>query len=183
MLGRHVTSAMKTDFTTGVLDIAPPRDDEVTHHQVDVLDFDAVNRNMKGYDAVVHLAGIDAAIDAPEAAFFTVNTQGTWNVLQAAENNAVSKVVLCSSVAAVGLSPDQPPLYLPVDANHPCRPVSAYGLSKQLMEVTGCPLNMYKKWNAHKPVTYPTPMTPLPSNVELVSITQTSTGGVSVLPY
>ena len=63
----------------------------------DVLDLDALTVAFENQDAVIHLAGIDAAINAPEKLIFLTNVQGTWNVLHAAEKLGIRKVILCSS--------------------------------------------------------------------------------------
>lgn len=71
---------------------------------------------------------------------FGTNVQGTWNVLQAAYESGISKVVLCSSECATGLcyqKGERPPLYLPVDIAHPLRPTEPYSLSKALGEAVG----------------------------------------------
>ena len=108
--------------------------------RADVMDLEALRSVTKGADAVVHLAGIDLRYDVPSAEFIRVNSLGTWNLLQAAAENGVTKVLLCSSVAAFGLSemrPDWRPVSLPVDETHERRPVHAYSVSKALVEEMG----------------------------------------------
>lgn len=90
---------------------------------------------MTGHDAVVQLAALDYAVDATEQQFFETNVQDLWNVLEAAEAAGVGRTVVCSSIAALGLSAENPPHYLPVDREHPAAPVDAYSLSKQVGEV------------------------------------------------
>lgn len=107
---------------------------------VDVLDLDSVRRVTRGADAIIHLAAIDYDWRAPAEDYIRVNTLGTWHVLQAAVENDVKRVVLCSSVSACGLSemrPDWTPLRLPVDEGHACRPVDAYSVSKLMIEQMG----------------------------------------------
>ena len=92
---------------------------------------------MRGHDAVVHLAAIDSSVTAPAETVFDTNVRGTWNVLQAARETGVGKVVLCSSVSATGLdytNPGLSPSYLPIDEDHPLCPSQAYGLSKEVGE-------------------------------------------------
>lgn len=106
--------------------------------QVDVLELEALGRAMPGHDAVIHLAAIDSSVSAPLPVVFDANVRGTWNVLHAAEQAGVRRILVCSSVAATGIdytNPQLPPLYLPIDADHPLRPTQAYGLSKHLDEV------------------------------------------------
>lgn len=132
-LGAYVVAELATRCAVTVIDIAAPAGDNA-YVAADVLDLDAVREALAGQQAVVHLAAIDLAREAPEEAFFRTNVQGTWNVLQAAEEAAVRKVVVCSSSSAVGLGPDHPPQYLPIDEDHPMAPTDAYGMSKQVCE-------------------------------------------------
>ena len=110
---------------------------DIDQVQADILDRTSLQAAMVDRDMVIHLAALDAAVPATEQAFFEINVQGTWNVLEAAEETGVQRVVLCSSVAALGIGDDTPPDYLPIDENHPCRPRQAYGLSKQVAETVG----------------------------------------------
>lgn len=65
----------------------------------DVSDFDSVKRCMKGVDAVLHAA---AQVDhfAPYSELYRTNVLGTENVIRAAMESGVRKVVHVSSVAA-----------------------------------------------------------------------------------
>jgi nucleoside-diphosphate-sugar epimerase len=108
------------------------------HFAVDVLDLDALRPAIRGQHAVVHLAAIDSSVTAPPEVVFDANVRGTWNVLHAAAEAGVERVVICSSSSATGLdytNPRLPPVYLPIDEDHPLRPSQAYGLSKQLDEL------------------------------------------------
>ncbi|MDH3673051.1 MAG: NAD(P)-dependent oxidoreductase [Gammaproteobacteria bacterium] len=135
-LGRYVVAELAQDYDVTVLDPVP---DDTAPHQVlaSVLDLGAVASALKGQDAVIHLAGIDAAVEASPQVVFETNVLGTWNVLHAAEEAGIEKSVVCSSVAASGFSVETPiviPEYLPVDEAHPLRPCGTYGLSKLLGE-------------------------------------------------
>jgi nucleoside-diphosphate-sugar epimerase len=86
---------------------------------------------------VVHLAAIANPRTAPADVTFRINVQGTWSVLQAAEDAGVKRVVVASSDAALGLHynpPDWQPQYLPIDEDHPLRPIDFYSLSKEVTE-------------------------------------------------
>jgi len=135
MLGRFVAAAVARDHEIVALDIAPnPDRPSLT---VDVGDFPTIMAAMAGCDAVIHLAAIDQARMASDHEFFTVNTVGSWNVLLAAETLGLRRAVLCSSVAALGLRPGSPPETLPIPVDHPQRPISAYGASKEATELAG----------------------------------------------
>jgi nucleoside-diphosphate-sugar epimerase len=137
-LGRFVVAELRPHYRVSVLD--RPEALPAPDVPADILDLPALDRALRGRDAVVHLAAIDASVPAAPAAIFDTNVRGTWNVLEAAQRNSVRRVVVCSSVSALGVDFTNPgllPLYLPIDEDHPLRPVQAYGLSKQLGEDIG----------------------------------------------
>jgi nucleoside-diphosphate-sugar epimerase len=131
LLGRFVVAAL-----AGHEVVALDRVRHAAHGTliVDILDRPGLHVALKGCDAVIHLAAIDGARVATEDAFYEVNVMGTWNVLATTERLGIRRIVVCSSVAALGLRPDAPPLSLPIAVDHPMRPVGAYGLSKQVVE-------------------------------------------------
>ncbi len=136
-LGRYVRSALVAQgFDVRNFDKVSCLSD-IDQVQADILDRKRLESAMIGRDVVIHLAALDAAVPATEQAFFEINVQGTWNVLEVAEKTGVHRVVLCSSVAALGIGDQNLPDYLPIDENHPCRPRQAYGLSKQVAEAVG----------------------------------------------
>ena len=135
-IGRHVVDALVDDHEVTVLDLAPPAQD-VPFIEGNVLDLETVRASMAGQDAVIHLAAIDAGVPAEPEAYFGVNVMGTWNTVQAAREAGIRKVVLASSVSAIGVGEmrsDFPPEYLPIDEAHPMKPAGAYGLSKLVLE-------------------------------------------------
>jgi nucleoside-diphosphate-sugar epimerase len=131
-LGRYVVPELAGHCRVSVLD--RDRGGARPDFAADVLDLDAVARAMPGHDALVHLAAIDVSVPAPAERIFDTNVRGTWNVLQAAQQAGVRRVIVSSSVAATGIDPARPPLYLPIDEAHPLRPTHDYGLSKEIDE-------------------------------------------------
>jgi dihydroflavonol-4-reductase len=69
----------------------------------DILDRAAVDRAVKGCEAVYHLAAIYALWVPDEKVIYDVNVEGTKNVLFAALHAGVRRVVHTSSIAAVGV--------------------------------------------------------------------------------
>jgi nucleoside-diphosphate-sugar epimerase len=105
-----------------------------------VLDLPLVHEAVAGVDAVIHVAAIPNPRDRPPEIVFDINSRGTWNVMHAAAEAGVPKVVLISSECATGLcyqKRERPPAYLPVDARHPMTPTDPYSLSKQVAETIG----------------------------------------------
>jgi nucleoside-diphosphate-sugar epimerase len=138
-LGRFVVRELARDRDVTVLDRARAPEG-VAFVAVDIMDLPGLRRALKRHDAVIHLAGIDLDFAVAQDETMRVNALGSWHVLQAAEELGIGRVILCSSVCASGINearPDFPPLYLPVDEEHPCRPNTAYGLSKLLLEQMG----------------------------------------------
>ena len=94
-------------------------------------------RSLAGYDAVMHVAGIPHPLNDPAKRVFDVNVNGTFNVLEAAAQHGIAKVVFTSSESTMGFAfaaHRLAPLYIPVDESHPARPQDPYGLSKVVSE-------------------------------------------------
>lgn len=90
----------------------------------------------QGARHMVHMAALLPARNPPERVF-EVNTVGTWNALQAAEQAGCETFILISSECATGLcfqKNERPPSYLPVDERHPLSPTDAYSVSKKIGE-------------------------------------------------
>ncbi|MCB1103192.1 MAG: NAD(P)-dependent oxidoreductase [Opitutaceae bacterium] len=103
---------------------------------IDVANFGDLISGLKSYDAIVHLAAISAPGRGSSNRIFQVNTQSTFNVLEAASILGIRHVVLASSLNAMGMTFNLKPCvhYLPLDEDHPCEPDEAYGLSKLVGE-------------------------------------------------
>ena len=105
--------------------------------RVDCTDFGAVVSALSRADAVIHMAAIPNPLVAPEHTVFRVNIVSDWNVLEAAEIRNVRKVVLASSINAIGAGFSKapaPPKYFPIDERHPTRAEDGYAQSKWLGE-------------------------------------------------
>jgi nucleoside-diphosphate-sugar epimerase len=92
---------------------------------------------LKGAYGIIHLGAYQAPNLATDAETLSNNVSSTYNVLRAAADSKIKKVVIASSTAAFGFiyatklwAPD----YLPLDENHPSTPHDSYGLSKVLGE-------------------------------------------------
>jgi UDP-glucose 4-epimerase len=136
-LGTYVVDRLKQTHVVTVLDIVRPKSGDVGYLNVSITDLAALTDSLKGIDAVVHLAAVPNPRTSTPQACFTVNTQGTWAILQAAEDAGVKRVVVASSDAATGLhyNPENwAPQYLPVDEAHPLRPSEVYSLTKEITE-------------------------------------------------
>ncbi len=92
-----------------------------------VTELDKLKEAMKGVDYVFHLAALISVPESLEKPIETeiINTQGTINVLEAAKENGVKKVVLSSSAAIYGDNP-----VLPKKEDMLPEPKSPYAVSK-----------------------------------------------------
>lgn len=120
-----------------VLDVKVPDERLTDFVCADITNFAQVVNNLKGSDAVVHLAAIPGPWRNAPHEVIRVNVMGTYNVLDACRQLGIYKVVVASSINAIGLSynKERPRLdYLPVDESHPARPEDCYSLSKWLGE-------------------------------------------------
>lgn len=136
-LGTYVVDRLKQKFAVTVLDITPPKASDVQHLNIDIRDLAKLTEAFKGVDSIVHLAAVPNPRTSSPQACFTVNTQGTWTMLQAAEDAGVGRAVVASSDSATGLHynpKNWPPQYLPVDEGHPMRPSEVYSLTKEITE-------------------------------------------------
>ncbi len=92
----------------------------------DIMDDDTCMRCCEGTDIIVHLAantGVAPSVDNPKADM-EANVIGTFNMLEAARRNRVSRFIFASSGAPIGET--EPPIH---EEKAP-RPVSPYGASK-----------------------------------------------------
>ena len=139
-LGRQVVRELSQATQVTALDIVSGPADVRSRH-VDILSLESLREGLADQDAVVHLAALLLPTE-PQDKLFEVNVIGTWNVLRAACDLGIKKVVLLSSECASGIinisgMPLARPDYLPVDENHPLRPLDHYGVSKQVSENIG----------------------------------------------
>jgi nucleoside-diphosphate-sugar epimerase len=124
-------SAVEQGDTVRVFDLNPPDRDGPAVEFVagDVRDREALCAACQGVDVVLHnVAQVPLAKD--RALFDAVNVVGTANLLVAARDAGVAKVVHTSSSAVFGI-----PECNPVTEATPCRPLEPYGRAKLQAEV------------------------------------------------
>lgn len=118
-------------------DVRTTPDDAGEHVFGDLRDIMRVREAMRSRDAVIHLGAIANDRAGREDDIMAVNVQGTFNVLLAAAESGVGRVVYFSSVNALGCFGElRTPLRLPVEDSYPRHPLTAYQLSKHLAEET-----------------------------------------------
>ncbi|BDC49946.1 epimerase [Bryobacterales bacterium F-183] len=105
--------------------------DRVTFHEVDICDLAGVRKALQGADTVFHLAAIPSvprSINDPVPSH-EVNINGTFNVLSAAKENNVRRVVYAASSSAYGDT-----LVLPKVEDMQPKPKSPYAAQKLMGE-------------------------------------------------
>ena len=101
--------------------------DKVEFHKVDIRNFEALKNAMKGCDFVVHTAAALPLYKKED--IYSTDVTGTRNVLKAAKELRIERVVHISSTAVYGI-PDHHPLY----ENDKLIGVGYYGKAKILAE-------------------------------------------------
>jgi nucleoside-diphosphate-sugar epimerase len=128
-LGLHLSRRLLAGgHSVRTLDVVPLDDAEleasVEELRGDVRDADQVHALVAGAEVVVHAAAA-LPIQASRASIRSVNVGGTENVLKAARDADVRRVVFISSTAVYGV-----PEKHPIDEDDPLVGVGAYGESK-----------------------------------------------------
>lgn len=135
-LGKYVVEELKADHDLTILDQVKSNDNQYQFIEANITHFEDIKRTLEDTDAVIHLAAIP--IDTGEVhKIWETNVAGTFNLLEAAAQSCVPKIVVASSICAYGFefwSKPFTPDYLPLDEKHPCKPDDSYGMSKMIGE-------------------------------------------------
>lgn len=106
----------------------------------DVRDFEKLKAALKGADAIYHLAAEHRDDVQPIQKYYDVNVTGGQNVINAAKELGIQKIIFTSSVAVYPLEPANPKTGS-VESD-PAAPFNDYGHSKYQSEQT------FQKWAA-----------------------------------
>ena len=142
-IGSELVPALRAKYGNGNVVAAghrtPLPDDIRTagpHTSIDVRDPEQIGRALGEYeiDALYHLGSILSALaEEKRRLSYEVNFHGLYNVLEAAVEHGLGRVVVPSSIAAFG--PDTPREDTPNDTMQ--RPTTTYGISKVFGELMG----------------------------------------------
>jgi nucleoside-diphosphate-sugar epimerase len=109
----------------------------------DLRDPDAVDRATAGCRMVVHAGAVPHDSKGTPEEIEAINVGGTGHVMRSAELHGVERVVAFSSIQVFGASEcEGPPIYRPIDDDHPRRASRPYGRSKVLNE------DLCQEWTA-----------------------------------
>lgn len=140
-IGSHLTEALvkagakvrvfirynSRDGRGNLEDLEPELMEQIEIIAGDLRDADVIERSVKGCDAVFHLGalvGIPYSYKNPREVVET-NIMGTFNVLTAARDHGVERIVHTSTSEVYGSA-----LYVPIDESHPLQGQSPYSASK-----------------------------------------------------
>lgn len=101
--------------------------DKIEVFSGDVRDPNGVRTAMKGTDVVFHLAALIAipySYHSPDS-YIDTNIKGTLNIVQAAKDLGIERVLVTSTSEVYGTAQ-----YIPIDEKHPRQPQSPYSGSK-----------------------------------------------------
>ena len=93
----------------------------------DIRDPNGIREAMKGIDIVYHLAALIAipfSYHSPDS-YIDTNVKGTLNILQAARDNSVKRILITSTSEVYGTAQ-----FVPITELHPKQPQSPYSASK-----------------------------------------------------
>jgi len=127
LIERGARTRVLDDFSTGRRENLAGVAERVELIEGDVSDPDVARRAVAGCQYVLHLAAVasvQASLKDPRRVH-RVNADGTLNVLEAAREGGVSRVILASTTALYGNH-----TALPLRENLPPRPLSPYAASK-----------------------------------------------------
>jgi nucleoside-diphosphate-sugar epimerase len=139
-IGRWVVRELRSrDHEVTIYDRVPPGEQPagVEYKLGDCEDLGGVYDVLRGHDAVIHLAAIPSNRVHPYPTVFRTNTISTYHVGEAAGRLGLRKLVVASSINALGITmAERPfdPTYLPIDEEHPRLPQDAYSLTKLMDE-------------------------------------------------
>ena len=139
-IGSHIVDALVErgdeivvfdDLSNGRLENIAHHGDKVQFIKGDLRDLSALEQAMQGVDFVSHQGALGSVPRSIAEPLLTheVNATGTLNVLLAAKEAGVQRVVYASSSSVYGANPT-----LPKVESMPSRPISPYALSKLTAE-------------------------------------------------
>lgn len=133
---RLLAKLVEKGYEVKVLVRSKESEQKISHFPVqivqgDITEPDSLFQAVQGVDIIYHLAAYaHPSLIQPYSLYEKINVQGTKNILEAACQSKVKKVLIMSSIAATGPSSDGSPLH--EKSNR--KPITNYGKSKAAIE-------------------------------------------------
>ena len=138
-IGTRLIKQINNHFSIRIIDKNPSKKFNEITTICDIRNQDELNKSLKNYECVIHLAAEHRDDVSPVSLYYDVNVQGTKNIVEAMVRNGINNIVFTSSVAIYGLNKSNP------DETHPADPFNHYGKSKWQAE------EVLRKWHNEKP--------------------------------
>jgi len=131
LLSRGHRVRVLDNFSTGRRENIAHVMDDIDLLEGDIQSYERVHNAARGADHVIHLAALPSVPRSVQDPLTThqVNTTGTLNVLLAARDAGIKRVVIASSSSVYGANP-----VLPKREDLVLQPISPYGVSKMAAE-------------------------------------------------
>ena len=113
------------------------RIDGAEYVECDITDFKSLREQVRGQEAIAHLAAIPYPGGASGDEIFRINCAGTFNVFEATAAEGIRRMACASSINALGYNfgvKGFPIQYFPIDEEHPSFTTDPYSFSKQINE-------------------------------------------------
>jgi NAD dependent epimerase/dehydratase len=136
--------------------LLPEQKEKIEIFSGDIRDPNGVRKAMENIDLVFHLAALIAipfSYYSPDS-YIDTNIKGTLNILQAARDNEVSRVIVTSTSEVYGTAQ-----FVPITELHPKQPQSPYSASKigadsiseSFYRSFGLPVTIVRPFNTYGP--------------------------------
>lgn len=141
LVGKEYKLVVIDDLSTSSIDSIKSILGKIVFVYESILNTDRIEEYFKETDILIHLAAIPSVEESIKNPIkvFQVNTLGTMSLLDLARKYNIGRFIYISSAAVYGN-----PVYTPIDEDHPCKPISIYGISKYSSELLV--LNYYRNY-------------------------------------
>jgi nucleoside-diphosphate-sugar epimerase len=133
-LGSRCVSLLASEgydvVATDVLEANPP---EAKYIKADLTDSSSIRDAIRGAQIVVHCASIHPWREYTDSQYIDTNIKGTWNLYREAAELGIKRVVLTSSISAIGY-PEHPADLCPITEERLFPLNDLYSLTKNVQE-------------------------------------------------
>jgi dihydroflavonol-4-reductase len=127
--GHEVHVISKEATPTEVENAADLKKVGVTVVRGNITDHGLLDGCCKDVDVVHHIAAAMREANIPDSEFWNVNLESTRRLLESARKHEVQRFVYCSSIGAIGKTPEKP-----ANEESPCKPEDIYQKTKKAAE-------------------------------------------------